>query len=59
MVALDAAFISLRLTASAWSTQLIVPLLFIGAEVTLAAILAVHLLDMMRRTTSAAALLRS
>ena len=58
MVTLDAMLVAFRLMASAWSAAHVIPLLFIGTELTLAAILIVHLLDVMHRTSATSALLR-
>jgi hypothetical protein len=59
LVALDAALVSMRVLATAWSSALVVPLLFMAAELTLAAILAIHVVELAQRTASASSLLRS
>jgi hypothetical protein len=58
LVVLDAALVSMRVLATAWSSVLVVPLLFMAAEVILAAILAIHVVELVQRTASASTLLR-
>jgi hypothetical protein len=59
LVILDAVLVSMRVLATAWSSALVVPLLFMAAEIVLAVILASQVVELVQRTASASTLLRS